>query len=429
MDRRRLRRIVKRFLLAGGLVALAGGGALFLLRPAPVTVAPVALREIAPVVQGVGTVEAKVVVQVGAKITGRVVAVLADQGDTVQPGQVLARLDDAEYVAQVEQADASLQRARMALAAQEAAFEKARAALAAAEAAVSRVRATEALARINAERWRQLYAEGGVARADMDARVTEAAAAADELKSAEAQRRVASAEVEVLGAGLEMAHHDIRGAEAALVATRARLADTVIRSPLAGYVVSRELEPGATVNPGTPILKIADPRTAWVTVHVDERETGGIAVEDSAEIALRSLPGQTLPGRVARIQRESDRVTEQLAVDITFEERPPRLILGEQAEATIRSGSTRRVVALPLAALVRTPDGPGAWAVVDGRLHFRAARLGVADPAGWIEVVEGLRPGEQVVVAPGRLADPANEGRRVVATDRAAITVDAAGRP
>jgi HlyD family secretion protein len=429
MDRRRLRRIVKGLLLAGGLAALAGGGALFLLRPTPVTVGEVALRDLAPAVQGVGTVEARVVVQVGAKIAGRVVAVLADQGDTVRPGQVLARLDDAESVAQAEQAEASLQRARMAVAAQEAAFEKARAALAAAEAALSRVRATEALARINAERWRQLYAEGGVARADLDARVTEAVAAADELKNAEALRRAAGAEVEVLGAGLEMAHHDVRGAEAALAAARARQADTVVVSPLDGYVVSRELEPGATVNPGTPILKIADPRTAWVTVHVDERETGGIAVGDPAEIALRSLPGRTLPGRVARLQRESDRVTEQLAVDIAFGERPPRLILGEQAEATIRSGGARRVVALPLAALVRTPDGPGAWTVVDGRLRFRTARLGVADPAGWIEVVEGLRPGEQVVLAPGRLADPANEGRRVVAADQAGITAQAVGRP
>lgn len=429
MDRRRLRRIVKGLLLAGGLVALAGGGALFLLRPTPVTVAAVALREIAPAVQGVGTVEAKVVVQVGAKITGRVVAVLVDQGDTVRPGQVLARLQDAEHVAQVEQAEATMQRARLGVAAQEAALRKARAALEAAEAAVSRVRATESLARVNAERWRQLHAEGGVARADMDARVTEAAAAADELKNAEAQRQAAVAEVAVLQAALDMVEHDIRAAEAALATARARQADTVVVSSLDGYVVSRDLEPGATVNPGTPILKIADPRTAWVTVNVDERETGGIAVGDPAEIALRSLAGRTLRGRVARIRRESDRVTEQLGVDLTFEERPPRLILGEQAEATIRPGATRRVVALPLAALVRTPDGPGAWTVVDGRLRFRVARLGVADPAGWIEVVEGFHPGEQVVLAPGRLADPANEGRRVAASPLAGGTAQTAGHP
>jgi HlyD family secretion protein len=197
---------------------------------------------------------------------------------------------------------------------------------------------------------------------------------------------------------------------------RERQADSVLLSPLDGYVVSRELEPGTTVNPGTPVLKIADPKSAWVTVHVDERETSGIRVGDPAEITLRSVPGRTLRGRVARVQRESDRVTEQLAVDIAFEERPPRLTLGEQAEATIRPAGRSQVVALPLSALIRTPDGLGVWVVVDGRLQFRTIRLGMVDPAGWVEILEGARPGDHVVVAPGRLADRGHEGRRVLAT-------------
>jgi hypothetical protein len=53
--------------------------------------------------------------------------------------------------------------------------------------------------------------------------------------------------------------------------------------------------------------------------------------------------------------------------------------------------------------------------VTQGRLQFRLASFGAADPSGWIEVLSGLRPGDEVVVAPGRLADPANEGLRVAA--------------
>jgi HlyD family secretion protein len=119
---------------------------------------------------------------------------------------------------------------------------------------------------------------------------------------------------------------------------------------------------------------------------------------------------------VARVQRESDRVTEQLAVDVAFAERPPRLILGEQVEATIRRPTRSAAIALPLAAVVRRPDGPGALVVEDGRIHFKPARLGAADPAGWIEVLQGLSPGQTVVTVPGRLADPQNEGRRVRVT-------------
>lgn len=372
MDRGWLSSTAKRGLLVAGLTAIAAGGILLYLRPTRVTVGEVVVRDFTPAIQGVGTVEAKVVVEVGAKITGRVVSIAVDQGDTVATGQLLVRLDEEEHAAAVRQAEAALARAR----------------------------ATEALARINAERWRQLHAEGGVARVEMDVRVTEAAVAADELKNAEATVELA----------------------------RARLADTVIVSSLDGYVVSRVLEPGTTVNPGTPILKIADPGTAWVTVHVDERETGAIHPADPAEITLRSQPGQTFQGRVARIQRESDRVTEQLAVDIAFVQKPPRLTLGEQAEAIIRPAAHRAVV-VPAAALVRTPDGPGAWTVVDGHLRFRPARFGLVDADGWLEVIDGLHPGEQVVLAPGRLADPSNEGRRVATVSEDKKAAAAGERP
>ena len=411
---RQWRRWTMRAALAGGLLTGTVAGAVFFFRPPQVTVATAAVREIAPVIQGVGTVEAKTVVRVSAKITGRLVSVLADQGDSVRAGQLLATLDRAEQQAQVAQAEATVQRARLGVIAQEVALRKAAAGVQAAEATVGRLQATEGLARVNADRWRQLHQEGGVSRVEMDVRVTEAIAAGQELRSVEAQRRVAQEELAVGQAGLEALRQEVRVAEASLAAMRARQADTEIRSPLDGVVVMRELEAGATVNPGSGILKIADPCTAWVTVHVDERDLGSLGVGDRAEISLRSLPGRPLPGRVARIQRESDRVTEQLAVDIAFLERPGRLTLGEQAEARIRPPARQRAVGVPLGSVVRTADGPGVWTVTAGRLAFRPVRLGVLDPAGWVETLDGVREGDEVVVAPGRLADRKNEGRRVM---------------
>ena len=403
-----------RAVLAGGLLAGGIAGALFFFRPPQVTVAVAAAREIAPVIQGVGTVEAKTVVRVSAKITGRLVSVLVDQGDTVRAGQLVATLDRAEQQAQVAQAEAAVQRARMAVIAQEVALRKAAAGVQAAEATVGRLTATEGLAKVNADRWRQLHQEGGVSRIEMDVRVTEAIVAGQELRSVEAQRRVAEEEVAVGQAAVDTLRQEVRVAEAALAATRARQADTEVRSPLDGVVVLRELEAGATVNPGSGIFKVADPHTAWVTVHVDERDLGSLSVGDRAEISLRSLPGRSVPGRIARIQRESDRVTEQLAVDIALLERPERLTLGEQAEARIRPPARHGAVGVPLGALVRTADGPGVWTVVAGRLAYRPVRVGVLDPGGWVEALGGVREGDEVVVAPGRLADPRNEGRRVI---------------
>ncbi len=97
--------------LGGGLLALGVAGAFWLLRPPTVTVVEIARRDIVPAIQGVGTVEAKVVVQVGAKITGRLTEVRVDQGDAVEAGQVLARLDDAQLRADVARGEAALRAA------------------------------------------------------------------------------------------------------------------------------------------------------------------------------------------------------------------------------------------------------------------------------------------------------------------------------
>jgi HlyD family secretion protein len=393
------------------LVAAVGGFLLF--RPGAVTTAAVTTRDIALAIQGVGTVEAKVVVNVSSKITDRVVSVLVDQGDTIKARQLMARLDDAQYVASVDQAGASMRAAEAQLrdllaGARPDEIEQLRARLANAG-------ATRSLAERELQRTKELFAKDLISAQDMD----RARQAHDAATAAERDARH----------GLDLALHNwarkdqieaaraqLHAAQSALTLAREKLADTVIVSPLEGYVVSRDLEAGGVVNPGIPIFKIADPRTAWVTVYVDERDTAGLAVGNPAEITLRSLPGHAFRGRVARIQREGDRVTEQLAVDVAFVDRPPRLILGEQVEVTIRPPTHSAAIALPLAAVVRRPDGSGALVVEDGRIHFRPVRLGAADPAGWIEALQGLSPGQTVVTAPGRLADPQNEGRRVRAT-------------
>jgi HlyD family secretion protein len=400
-------------------------------------VVEVTQRVLAPAIQGVGTVEAKVTVQVGSKITGRLVAVLVDQADTVTAGQVLARLDDAQPRAEVTRQDAAVRAAEAAVAEAEANVRRAQATLADLvagarpaeiaqwQARVTSARATRVLAERELRRTQELYAKELIAAQDVDrarqafevavAQQQDATHALDLAREGPRTDQVAAAQ-----AALEAAEHQLSAtgavrhqAAASLAVAREQLADTVILSPFAGYVVSRELEPGAPVTPTTPIVKLADPRTAWTTVYVDARDTAALTLGDRAEITLRSLPGRALAGQVARIQREGDRVTEQLAVDVAFDERPARLILGEQVEVTIRPPAHRGATALPVAAVVRRPEGSGALVIENGRLRFAAARLGAVDPAGWVEVLGGLRPGAHVVLTPGSLADPSNEGRRV----------------
>jgi HlyD family secretion protein len=445
-------------------VALVGvAAAALVLRPARVTVVEVARRDLSPVVHALGTVEAKTVVLVASKITGRVASVAVDQGDHVELGQVVVLLDDAELRADVQRAEAAVRAAQAQrldveagaraeeIAEARANVDRARAQLddlvAGARAPEieelrERVRGAQAT-RLLAERdfhraselgRRELIAAQEVDRARhayalADAQEKAAAEAltlalqgsrAQQIASARAQLVATEARLDLLRAGprprqVEQVRAQVDESRAALGIARERLAAARITSPLNGAVVSRELEPGAAVNPGTPILKLVDPASVWVTVHVDERETGIVRTGDAVSITLRSQPDTPLPGRVARIRRESDRVTEQLAVDLAFDVPPSRLTLGEQVDAVLRPRPRAGAVAVPAGAVVRSAVGAGVWLVRDGRLTFRPVRLGAIDGQGWVEALEGVRPGEQVVDTPGRLADPANEGRRVSA--------------
>jgi HlyD family secretion protein len=414
---RRFPLTLRRSLVAGALLVVAGLLGFYFFRPPAVTVGTVTTRDVAPAIQGVGTVEAKGVVNVSSKLTGRVLSVLVDQGDTIRAGQVLVRLDAAQYAADVDRAEANVRTAEAQLrdllaGPRPMEIEQLRARLASAG-------ATRTLAERDLQRNQELFARQLIAAQDLD----RARQAHDVATAAERDARHGldlALENWARKDQVDAARSQLQAAQSALVLARANVAETVIVSPLDGYVVSRELEAGGIVNPGAPIFKIADPRTAWATVYVDARDTAGLAVGHRADLTFRSLPGRAFQSRVARIQREGDRVTEQLAIDLAFIERPPRLILGEQVEAAIRPPARHGASALPLPALVRRPDGAGALVVRDGHIHFKAARLGIIDPAGWAEVLDGLQPGDEVVLAPGSLADPSNDGRRVRVTRVAA---------
>lgn len=348
-----------------------------------------------------------------AKVTGRLISVAVDEGDIVRAGQVVARLDDTEVRADVARAIATRDQARAAVSAETASLARARALLTASEAEVRKARSARDLAVKDANRWRRLQEQGVVALADRDLRETEATAAGEALAAAKANRDAARQAVAAALASQEMAARNVAATLATVDAARSRQSDTTIVSPFDGYVVKRLVEPGTTVSPGLRVLTVADPSTAWVTIYLNERETGALSPEDPAEIRLRSEPGRAIPGHVARLRHESDRVTEQLAVDIAIDERPMRLVLGEQAEATVSAAPKRAALAVPLSAVVRTSGGTAVLVVVDGRLDSRAVRLGAVDPSGWAEVVEGLEEGDPVVLAPGRLAEAGNMGRRV----------------
>lgn len=329
-------------------------------RPLPVPVAAVE-TDVPIKVFGLGTVEARILSNVGFETGGMLVAINADHGDRVAAGTVLASLGTASQQAKVAKAEAVLRSADAQAKRTEAQLGRAGAALAQKES--------------SAKRRRDL--------ADRSAGSQEAAELAEtEVQTATADRNVSEADREVARA----AQADAR---ANLLAEQTTLAKHRLIAPFDGLVVARKRELGAALNPGEAVFTLVDPATIWVLAYVDEGRAGHLAVGQPATITLRSRPATPFAGTVARIGLESDRVTEERRVYVTCQDCPSEMVLGEQAEVVIETGKVAKARLVPENAVHGYDGVAGVVWVVDGgelaqrRVRFAArtmdARLAITD--------------------------------------------------
>ncbi len=305
---------------------------------------------------GTGTLEAKVVVALSAKITGKVVEVLVDQGDTVTNGQVVARLEATDYENSVRVADAQVKQAQAEL----------------------------VKARLDWEHGRSVPSQA-ISQMQLDAY--------------EAAYRVAEATV--------------HSAEASLGFAKARLADTVIYSPVTGRVLVRNLEVGDTVVPGTPIFSIADTQQPlWIAAMVDERVAGGLRVDQSARITFRAYPGQSFPGRLARLAQEADRVTEEREADVTADKLPPDWFVGAKADVYIETAWKADALQIPRSAIVRRGEQAGVFVVSGGHARWRPVELGLTGRDS-VELAGGVAADDWVIANPFAGKKPIADVQRV----------------
>ncbi len=369
------------------LILLAGCSALMmaLFAPTRVKVVTMTKRDITSYVYGNGTVEAKVVVGVSSKITGRISELYADQGDRVKRGQLLAKLENDDVSRQEQQSEALLSRSAATLNVEQATLQKAKVNL--------------VLAEKNAQRFRALADKNLVAKLEAEEYETACLVAREEVARCQASLAALLMEQQANRAGVGFA--------------RSRVADTFISAPMDGIIITRDLEMGSTVTPGMSVFTLADPRIIWVKTNVDESLLKGVNVGKSARITLRSAPGDSFPGQVVRLGRQSDRVTEELEVDVVFTPSLKNFRLGEQSDVYITSGVKKGVTALPSATLVTREEKRGLWIISDGRLSFRAVTVGLEGRDDFAEIVTGLAAGDQVAVAPPAEMAKFRDGMRV----------------
>jgi HlyD family secretion protein len=176
--------------------------------------------------------------------------------------------------------------------------------------------------------------------------------------------------------------------------------------------LTRELEAGSTAVAGQAVLRLVEADSFWLRVRIDQGRSAGLAVGQPAAIVLRSRPGESLAGKVARIEQLSDAVTEERIAMVAFDALPAGLTLNEMAEVTVQLPPRADVLSVPPAALVRQDGRTGVFVVDDGRARFRPIRVGVRAETA-IEVLDGLKGGESVIV---RRIRPLADGDRVRVT-------------
>lgn len=327
------------------------------LAPVAVTVETIETKSITPALFGIGSVEARYTYKIGPTVAGRVQRLDVHVGDQVKAGQVLGEMDPVDLDDRIRSQESTFKRA---------------------EAAVREAKARQVYAQTQARRYQQLF----LVRSTSEEIVT-----------------TKQQELQIAEAVVSAAHEDVartRSDWGALVAQRSNLQ---LITPVNGLVTIRDTDPGTTIVSGQTVVEVIDPKSLWINVRFDQISASGLAAGLPARIVLRSRNGQTLNGRVLRVEPKADAVTEEMLAKVIFdtqlESLPP---VGELAEVTVDLPSLPAAPVIPNAALHRENDRMGVWQVMNGDLRFTQVKLGASDLDGRMQVHEGLKNGDQVVV-------------------------------
>jgi len=312
-----------------GLVAAATGVDLVLLH------APAGSAEHALLASG--NIEAHESVVAFNAVQSRVVELPFDEGQWVEAGTLLARLDTSDYQQQAAIAEAALLTRRAELASAKQGIEAARNTVLADE-------AEQALRTVNRRRIGTLWENGIVSRDEFD-RVDTA------LKQADAILQRDRALEATRARDIEVARASVRTAREQLRLARILLGYTVLRAPFAGVILVRQAELGEVVLPGTPVVTLADLGHVWLRAYVRETDLGRIRWGQNATIHTDTYPNRRYPGRISfisskaeftpkSVETHTERVTLVYRIRIDVENPAYELKPGMPADATIDLAST-----------------------------------------------------------------------------------------
>ena len=348
----------RRWLIMGLLAALLPAAAIagwVSLRPKPIAMAArfraagVTQGDVIREVHATGRLEAVTTVQVGSEISGRIATVEVDYNDRVTAGQVLARFDRAALAAQQAQILATL---------------------AAARASVEQAKTDRERSAHDKERALKLFTAGVMNQSERDNAVAAARLMEQRVTAAEAQ---------------------VAAQQAGYTLAKTNLDHTLIRAPIDGVVITRNVDPGQTVASmlQTPVLftVAADLGKMHVIAAVDEADIGEVALNQRATFTVNAYPNRTFEGVVTEVRNSPQVVQEVVTYGAEVEVDNSDLTLkpGMTASVRIITALSKDVRRVPAPAFQFTPPAekpraePGVWTLSGGMLKRVAAKAGVSD--------------------------------------------------
>ena len=391
-------------LAAAALAAYFGRNALL---GTPVETVEVLRADLIQTVVASGRVMSPRRVHVGAVVTGRVVAIPVTEGQAVKKGADLVVLEDKDVRAALVQAQAGVAQAGAKVRQlREVGRPAAQQALLQAEATLTQVRG-------QFDRTKRLQAQGFVGQSQLDD-------AQRNLDVAESQARAARVQVETnstRGSDFAMAMTALEQARAAERVAQAKLPDIVVRAPVDGVLISRNVEVGDIVQPGKELFLLAPAGETQVIVQIDERNLSQLSLGQKALGSADAFPGRRFPAELIYINPGIDALRGSVEVRLRAPSPPDYLRQDMTVSVDIEVARRAQAVVAPTEAVRdATTAQPWVLAVRNGRAERVPVKVGLRGD-GRLELLEGAAPGDALIPASLGLI---TAGQKVRALPRAA---------
>ena len=349
-----------------------------------VTVAEVSEQAIRPTILASGTLAYLTEVNLTAEVVAKVSEILVKEGDQVQAGQRLLRLDPETYLNAIQREEASRRQSLI---------------------SIERQRLALSLAEKRLARGEQLVAQKMIGQSEFD-----------DLRNARDLARVE----------LESSQEALRRADAILGEAREQLSKTDIRAPIGGVIVALPIKVGETAIAstnafaGAQLMKIADTSSIQADLKVDEADVAKIALGQEVEVYAAAFPDTAISGKVEQVALAPTLENQGRSYLVTAELSPPESLAlrsGMSARADIFLGDGGTKLAVPVEAVGTEVDEDKkvtrhVWVDRDGRATKVVVEVGLSDDK-WEEITSGLAAGDRVIKGPAKLLRTLIEGERI----------------